>query len=293
MIESGEETAPLRVAFCHLESVVCLPAVNRLFSDLGDNIGLVILSNRFGSRHGGLLRQLLASIRKSGIRLTLWLGFDILAAQIAGGLGSWVGTLGRRRPQLASVRSLAKHHNAVVVDTTDINGNDAIAALLSYAPDVVVVLNFDQILKAEFIAAAAGKVINVHPSLLPILRGPCPVFWALAEGHSEVGVSLHMIEDERIDAGSIWAQRAQALDRTRSVAEITAALFDEGAALMLEAVSRMRQGYSGKRLQDTSLATYRGFPSRAEMTRFYAAGARLCRFRPLTALLVKTVASAD
>jgi folate-dependent phosphoribosylglycinamide formyltransferase PurN len=286
-------TAPLRVAFCHLESVVCLPAVNRLFSDMGDNIGLVILSNRFGSRHGGLLRQLMASIRRSGIRLTLWLGFDILAAQIAGRVGSWVATLGHRRPQLASVRSLAKHRNAVVMEAADINGNDTIAALRAYAPDVVVVLNFDQILKAEFIAAAAGKVINVHPSLLPILRGPCPVFWALAEGHSEVGVSLHLIEDERIDAGSILAQRARALDRTRSVAEITAALFDEGAALVLDVASRMQQGYAFRRLQNTSLATYRGFPSRAEMARFYAAGARLCRFRPLTALLVKTVASAD
>lgn len=293
MVESGEGIAPLRVAFCHLESVVCLPAVNRLFSDMGDNIGLVILSNRFGSRHGGLLRQLIASIRRSGVRLTLWLGFDILAAQIAGRVGSWVGTRGGRRPQLASVRSLARHRNAVVLEAADVNGNDAIAALRAYAPDVVVVMNFDQILKSEFIAAAAGKVINVHPSLLPALRGPCPVFWALAEGHSEVGVSLHMIDDERIDAGSILAQRAQALDRTGSVAEITAALFDEGAALVLEAVRRKRQGYACRRAQDTSLATYRGFPSRADVTRFYAAGARLCRFRPLTALLVKTVAQAD
>jgi folate-dependent phosphoribosylglycinamide formyltransferase PurN len=288
MVERGEGAKLLRIAFCHLESLVCLPAVNRLFSDMGGSIGLVIVSNRFGSRNGGLFRQLIASIRRSGIRLTLWLGFDIIAAQIAGRVGEWIGRP-PRCPQLAGVRLLAKNHNAVVLDSADINGDDVIKTLQAYAPDVVIVMNFDQVLKAEFIAAAGGKVINVHPSLLPALRGPCPVFWAFAEGRREVGVSLHMIEDEKIDAGPILVQRAQALDRKGSVAEVTAALFEEGATLLAEAVRGM-QGHAGKYVQDTTLATYRSFPDRAEMARFYAGGARLCRFRPLTALLAKAIA---
>ena len=290
VIESLEsEQRPLRVALCHLESLVCLPAINRLFMDTGDEIGLVILSNRFGSKHGGLLRQFVANVRRSGMRLTFWLGFDIVAAQIAGQIGIWIEKSTRRRPRLASARALAARHEATVLDVTDVNGADTVGALRAYVPDVVVVMNFDQILRREFISAAAGLVINVHPSLLPALRGPCPVFWALAQGEAEAGVSLHLIEDEMIDAGAVLVQRARLLDRACSVAEITAALFEDGAALVPDVVRTLREGGTVGRSQDATKVSYRGFPDRADMARSRRKGVRLCRLRQLTGLLVKSI----
>lgn len=285
---SGDHRLPVRVALCHLESLVCLPAINRLFTQMGDDIGLVVLSNRFGSRHGGLFHQFAANVRRSGVRLTLWLGFDIVAAQIAGRIGSWIEKLTRRRPALASARTLAVRHGARVLDVNDINETDAIAALDAYAPDVVVVMNFDQILRRPFISRA-GWVINVHPSLLPALRGPCPVFWALARGETETGVSLHLIEDEMIDAGAMLVQRARTLDRARSVAEITADLFEEGAALVPHAVQALREEGAAGRLQDARKASYRGFPDRADMARSRRAGVRLCRARQLAGLLARSI----
>jgi methionyl-tRNA formyltransferase len=266
-----------------------LPAINRLFIQMGDEIGLVILSNRFGSKHGGLVRQFVASARRSGFRLTLWLGFDIVTAQVAGRIGRWIETLTRRRPRLASVRVLANRHGATMLDVPAINSSETIGALRSYAPDVVLVMNFDQVLRREFIAAAPGQIINVHPSLLPALRGPCPVFWALAEGRDEAGVSLHLIEDENIDAGAVLAQRTRPLDRARSVAEITAALFEQGAVLVPEVVRAVREGRAVGRPQDVEGASYRGFPDRADVARARRAGVRLCRFWQLAKLLMMAV----
>jgi methionyl-tRNA formyltransferase len=286
---SGDGPPPLRVALCHLESLVCLPAINRLFIQMGDEIGLVILSNRFASKHGGLVRQFVANARRSGFRLTLWLGFDIVAAQVAGRIGRWIETLTRRRPRLASVRVLANRHGATMLDVPAINSSETIGALRSYAPDVVLVMNFDQVLRREFIAAAPGQIINVHPSLLPALRGPCPVFWALAEGRDEAGVSLHLIEDENIDAGAVLAQRTRPLDRARSVAEITAALFEQGAVLVPEVVRAVREGRAVGRPQDVEGASYRGFPDRADVARARQAGVRLCRFWQLAKLLMMAV----
>lgn len=283
---SRDGAPPLRIALCHLESLVCLPAINRLFMQMGDEIGLVILSNRFGSRHGGLLRQFVANVRRSGFRLTLWLGFDIVAAQVAGHIGRRFATLTRRRPRLASVRMLAERHGAAILDVPAINGSDAIGALRSYAPDVVLVMNFDQILRREFIAAVPGQVINVHPSLLPALRGPCPVFWALAEGRAETGVSLHLIEDEKIDVGAVLAQRTQPLDRALSVAETTSALFEQGAVLVPEVVQVLRDGRAVGAPQDVEGASYRGFPDRADVARARWGGVRLCRFWQLAKLLM-------
>jgi methionyl-tRNA formyltransferase len=283
---SGDGAPPLRVALCHLESLVCLPAINRLFMQMGDEIGLVILSNRFGSRHGGLVRQFVANVRRTGFRLTLWLGFDIVAAQVAGRIGRWIETLTRRRQRLASVRALAERHGAAMLDVPAINNSDAIAALRSYAPDVVLVMNFDQVLRREFIAAASGQVVNVHPSHLPALRGPCPVFWALAEGRAEAGVSLHLIEDENIDVGAVLAQRTQPLDRTLSVAETTTALFEQGAALMPQVLQALREGRAVGRPQGIEGASYRSFPDRADVARARRAGVRLCRFWQLAKLLM-------
>lgn len=287
---AGTEGASLRVALCHLESLVCLPAINRLFAELGGAIGLVILSDRFGSKHRGLIRQFVASAGRSGLSLTLWLGFDIVAAQIAGRIGTWVETLTHRRPRLRCVRKLAKSHGAMVREAADVNGAETIAAVRAYAPDFVFVMNFDQILRQNFIEATAGQLINVHPSLLPALRGPCPVFWALAESRSEVGASLHLIEDQKIDAGPVLAQRALPLDCARSVAEITATLFEEGAALVPKVVKALRQGCSTTQSQDEEAgASYRGFPTRAEVARARALGVRLWSVRSIAKLLAAAV----
>lgn len=256
---------------------------------MGNEIGLVILSDRFGSRHGGPLRQFMTNVRRSGVRLTLWLGFDIVAAQVTGWMGTWIEKLARRRPQLASVRVLAKRHGAIVGDTADINGVDTIAALRAYAPEVVLVMNFDQILRQELIEGAACPIINIHPSLLPSLRGPCPVFWALMEGRPEVGVSLHLIQDDQVDAGAVLIQSARLLDRSLSVAELTAALFEEGAALFLEALRAPRGRRGANRPQGSAQASYRGFPDRATLAQSRRQGVRLCRLRPLAVLIAKAV----
>lgn len=285
---SQDGAPPLRVALCHLESLVCLPAVDRLFRQMDNQIGLVILSNRFASKHGGLLRQFTANVRRSGFRLTFWLGFDIVAAQLAGVLGAGAEKLTGRQPRFRSVRAHASAHGATVLDTADVNGADTITALRAYAPDLVLVMNFDQILRREFIAAS-GRVINVHPSLLPALRGPCPVFWALAERRSDVGVSLHLIEDENIDVGPLLAQQAHALDGTLSVAQIVAQLFEEGVALLPGVVKALRNGCLAGRAQAAASASYRGFPDRAEMARTRRMGVRLCRLRPIAKLLTGAV----
>jgi hypothetical protein len=182
---------PLRIALCHLDSLVCLPGLNTLFAEMGEQIGLVLLSRRFGPKHGGVFTQLRRGLRRSGWRMTLWLGFDIVSAQIASAIAAMTAPLlGRERP-LQSIRSLASRYGARVIEVADINDAETIATVSEFAPDLVLVFNFDQILQPAFIDVAASGVINVHPSILPSFRGPCPVFWALAGGCGEAGVSVH------------------------------------------------------------------------------------------------------
>ncbi len=150
----------------------------------------------------------------------------------------------------------------------------------AFAPQAIVVMNFDQILRAACISIAKAGVVNVHPSLLPSFRGPCPVFWALAEQRQTMGASLHVIEDAQIDAGPVLTQARREIDPSLSVAEITSQLFCDGAALMPMTLARLIKGQVEKSAQGADAdadADYWGFPQKNEVRRALRTGIRLWR----------------
>ena len=260
-----------RIVLCHLESLTCLPALNRVFDSFGDRIGLVLVSRRFDTAHGGFFDQLVASVRKSGVRMTFWLGFDLISAQVVAVVARLLGFMGR--PALETLPALARRHGAVLVEIGDINATATLDRLRAYGPDALVVMNFDQILRPPAIAIPRLGAINIHPSLLPDLRGPCPVFWALVEGRTVSGATVHRIEDARIDAGSILRQAERPIDARKSVAEINTDLFLAGAGALGKALEDVS---SRRTVSPPAAGRYRGFPTRSEVAEAWRAGVRLC-----------------
>ena len=84
---------------------------------------------------------------------------------------------------------------------------DFILALQEAQVDFVVLVGFMRILKGEFLRIFAGKVINVHPSLLPAFPGLEAWRQALEYGVKVTGVTVHFV-DQGIDTGPIIAQKA-------------------------------------------------------------------------------------
>lgn len=80
-----------------------------------------------------------------------------------------------------------------------------IDALTAYAPDTVVLAGFMRILSAVFVRHYAGRLINIHPSLLPKYRGLNTHARALEAGDSEHGCSIHFVTEE-LDGGPLIAQ---------------------------------------------------------------------------------------
>lgn len=74
------------------------------------------------------------------------------------------------------------------------------------SPELIVVSTFRQIIPQDIISIPRFGVINVHPSLLPKYRGPTPIRWVLLNREKETGITIHFIEDERVDAGRIIEQ---------------------------------------------------------------------------------------
>ena len=67
-----------------------------------------------------------------------------------------------------------------------------------------IIASFDQILRQPLIGAFAS-LVNWHPSLLPMYRGPVPAYWCLENGEETTGFSLHEVTPQ-VDAGPILYQ---------------------------------------------------------------------------------------
>jgi folate-dependent phosphoribosylglycinamide formyltransferase PurN len=267
------------IVLCHIDSLCCLPALNAVFAEFGDDIGLVLSSRRFGSRHGTFWEQATAGFRRFGIPLNLWLGFDLVSVPIVAYFARWLSLVSRRPPALATLPELARRHGARFVETADVNSAETLAAVRACAPDFIVVMNFDQILQPPLIGLPKVAALNVHPSLLPRLRGPCPVLWAQARRERISGATVHAIEDRTIDTGRILAQVEMPVDDASSVGELTTQLFLAGARALPAALTRLEADRTAGRPQLLSDGEYLGYPTALQMKDFRRAGLRLCRLR--------------
>jgi phosphoribosylglycinamide formyltransferase-1 len=107
--------------------------------------------------------------------------------------------------------------------------------------DLVVLAGYMQLLSPTFIARFAGRVINVHPALLPSFPGLDAVGQALAHGVRVTGVTVHFV-DEGIDSGPIILQRAVEIPPGRNRAELEAAIHAVEHELLPEAVRLIAAG---------------------------------------------------
>ncbi len=80
-----------------------------------------------------------------------------------------------------------------------------IEAIRAESPDLVVLAGFMRVLKAKFLAAFEGRIINLHPSLLPAFPGLDGIGQALRAGVSMTGCTVHYVSLE-VDAGRIIEQ---------------------------------------------------------------------------------------
>lgn len=94
-----------------------------------------------------------------------------------------------------------------VLVTSDVNATVAVGEIAGFSLDMLVCVGFDRLFKRPLLATASRGGINAHPSRLPELRGPSPIFWAIRGGATRLTVTLHGL-DAGEDHGPIYAQEA-------------------------------------------------------------------------------------
>ena len=98
----------------------------------------------------------------------------------------------------------------IVIDHTQFEGRETFDAELSrtidhYAPKLVVLAGFMRILSDDFVHHYEGRMLNIHPSLLPRYKGTNTHARAIEAGDREAGCSVHLVTAE-LDSGQVLLQ---------------------------------------------------------------------------------------
>jgi phosphoribosylglycinamide formyltransferase-1 len=137
----------------------------------------------------------------------------MIAARDAGNLPVNIAAVVSNRPQAAGLRAAAQAGIATrVVDHEAFAGRDAFDSALAacidqFQPDLVVLAGFMRILTAPFVRHYEGRLINIHPSLLPSFPGLHTHRQALAEGVRIHGCTVHFVTPA-LDHGPVIIQAA-------------------------------------------------------------------------------------
>ncbi len=124
--------------------------------------------------------------------------------------GQLVGVLSNKAEAYGLVRAKQAGIPTQVLSNADFASREAydaalIAALQCWQPDLLVMAGFMRILTPAFVQHFAGRMLNIHPSLLPKYQGVKTHARAIAAGDSEHGASVHFVTEE-LDGGPVVLQ---------------------------------------------------------------------------------------
>ncbi len=143
---------------------------------------------------------------------------------------------GRERLPVNPMRELADSRGLPVHAPASINSQEGQDVLRQFAPELLVVCDYGQILSSDVLAIAPLGGINLHASLLPKYRGAAPIQWAILNGEGETGVTvIHMTP--RLDGGPILAVRQTTIGNDETHPELERRLSELGIEPVHEAIT--------------------------------------------------------
>jgi methionyl-tRNA formyltransferase len=162
-----------------------------------------------------------------------------------------------------SVTELARRHGLPLYTPKDPNTDDVVDLIRRAGPEIIFSFYYRRLLAKELLALPWLGAFNLHGSLLPRYRGRAPVNWAIVNGETETGVTLHYMV-ERADAGDIVAQQKVAIDHadtaltlyrklTGAARELLEKIYPEiiaGQAPRIPQAARLATKFAGRRAED-------------------------------------------
>jgi methionyl-tRNA formyltransferase len=163
------------------------------------------------------------------------------------------GRGGALRPP--AVKEAALRLGLPIIQPEKLRQSEAMDQLRAWAPDLIVVSAFGQILRPDVLEMPRLGCINVHGSLLPRWRGAAPIQAAILAGDQETGITI-MKMDAGVDTGPILGQRSIPIFPGDTAGMLFKKLAPLGADLLLETLPRYLSGELQPQPQPADGITY-------------------------------------
>ncbi len=123
--------------------------------------------------------------------------------RIVGVVSNKADAYGLQRASLAGIPTVTVDHRSH--ESREAFDRSLMQAIDGFSPQLLVLAGFMRILTAEFVQHYHGRILNIHPSLLPAYRGTNTHQRVLDASESEHGVSIHFVTEE-LDGGPVILQ---------------------------------------------------------------------------------------
>lgn len=156
---------------------------------------------------------------------------------------------------ISEVSKIALENNIKLLKPENINSEDFNKTLSDLKPDFLIVVAYGKILSKKTLSIPKIMPMNIHGSLLPILRGASPVEHALLNGFEKTGTTLQKM-DYKLDEGDIILQEEFEIQKNWQFYELYEEIKKSGVNLLKEFFSNANKYISNLKKQDDKKATY-------------------------------------
>ena len=152
-----------------------------------------------------------------------------------------------------AVAKLARQHGITCLQPVKLR--DVTESLKSLHADVGALVSYGKIIPDDIIQIFPHGIVNFHPSMLPVYRGPSPIETAIMHGDSFTGLTLMALSKD-MDAGDIYYQEKVAIGPDDTAEQLYDRFGRRGAELMVEKLDQIVAGQLTGTPQDNDLAIY-------------------------------------
>jgi methionyl-tRNA formyltransferase len=156
-----------------------------------------------------------------------------------------------------SLADLAALHDIPVIKPEDPNVPDVVERIAAFRPDFIFSFYYRQMLKKNLLDIPRLGAYNMHGSLLPKYRGRVPVNWAIIQGETETGATLHKMT-EKPDNGDIVDQTAVPILPNDTAFDVFSKVTCAAEFTLMRALPKLVSGTAVFTKQDLSKGGYFG-----------------------------------
>ncbi len=161
----------------------------------------------------------------------------------------------RKHPSDITLQQAAAEYGIQILQPDNVNSGAFRNTIKSLSPDLNLSCSYDQIIRKPILHSAPLGFANVHAGDLPFYRGRNVINWAIINGETHIGITVHYM-DESIDTGDIISQTTIPIEWSHTYNDVLQNVTSAIPETLSEAVTKIGLAAPNSTPQNSSQGTY-------------------------------------